>query len=361
MNHYKGKKVICVKFYEKLHLTIERIIIITGSKGGGGKTPVALSVALTLETLNIPTLAADFNFNNPDLLTILHGTNVEERRRNQNFEEKILNTDPYWEISEYLWLTQWNFNTKVGLPSTLDFWGKIKEICTLDFPKKQPKMMVIDTSMNMPLICPPLVEAQNFQSLPTIEIWHLWSPSITLQLGEQERFVRSMSILNRFSKGIEEQMRHIFTPRHYQATSFFGTFSSITKGEFAVTKSVKFKQTNPKPVLFSEMKDVLFANFLPTILNYSLEGNTSIDDVLSDWLYGILQYLKNREYRTNNVIVVPTIIHKIALLVEELTLKPRRTLKSIKKDLGELFEIIYKNFLEERTDDILIYIDSNNL
>lgn len=325
--------------------------MVTGSKGGGGKTPVAASIALALHKQGIPVLAADFNFNNHDLLTIFHGMNVLKRRKMGILKDYELNGDPYWQIADDFWLTQWHSVMDLGLPSTGQMWEKIQQICDLNFPsEKQPKVVIFDTNVTLPLICPPMAKIQDYAGLPQLEVWHLWSPSIVLQLNEQDRFVRSIEVLNRFSQGFEQRMTHIFTPRHFNTTSFFGTFSSIAKGEFNLTKNINYKQANPKPILFSEIKDVLFANFLPDILNYSPDDDIDVQEMLSDWLKLIMENLKKREYKTNNVIVVPTVVHNIALLVEKLTLKPRRTTETVIEDLGSLYDIVYEHFKNNRPE-----------
>jgi len=331
-------------------LAIKKIIMITGSKGGGGKTPVSISVATALHELGVPILACDFNFNNHDMLTVFLGSNIKERKTKGWLSEKIIGVDPYWRISENFWISRWNSIMNLGLPSTTELWNKVRELVNLKFPENQPEIMVFDTNLTLPLICPPTNQAGDYQDLPPIEVWHLWSPSIVLQLDEQERFVRAISILNRFSANFEKNMTHIFTPRHFNSTSFFGTFSSVIKGEFKVTDKAKFKQTNPKPILFNEIKDALFANFLPQILNYNPSDSSNIDEILGMWLKKIIEKLEQREYLTNNVVVVPTIVHRIALLVEELTLKPRRTLDTIREDIGSLYKIILEHIKENRTD-----------
>lgn len=48
--------------------------------------------------------------------------------------------------------------------------------------------------------------------------------------------------------------------------------------------------------------------------------------------------------------IVPTVVHKIALLVEELTLKPGRTLDSCRDDLGSLYDIIHEHFVKYKQD-----------
>ena len=330
-------------------MAVERIIVITGSKGGGGKTPVAISVALSLEKLKVPVMLSDFNFNNADSFSILYGTNVSQRKKKRWLGEQVVNNEAVWRISENLWLTKWKSVINLGLPSTTEFWEKIRKLSQLQLGENSPKVMVIDTNMTMPLICLPETKVQEFQNLPIIEVWHLWSPSIILQLGEQERFIRAITNLNRFSQGFEERMVHIFTPRHYTAISLKNTMSTLFKGEFSIGKQVKFKQTNPKPIKFNELKDALFANFLPNILNYST-SNKSIEDLLNEWLKNIAKKIEEREYRTNNIIMVPTVVNSIALLVEELTLKPRKTLESISEDMGTLFEIIFQFIITNREE-----------
>jgi hypothetical protein len=263
-------------------------------------------------------------------------------------EEQVIDTDPFWRISENFWVTRWNSVMNLGLPNTNELWDKILELSKIELPENSPKVMVFDTNLTLPLICPSPTTIQNYPDLPEVEVWHLWSPSIVLQIGEQERFVKAINLLNRFNNGFEERMTHIFTPRHFNSTSVFGTFSSIMKGEFRVTKNMKLKQTNPKPITFNEIKDALFADFLPKILNYKPNEQTKIDEILNIWLEKIIEVLENREYNTDNVVVVPTIVNRIALLVEELTLKPRRTLKSIKNDLGSLYDIVLKHISENR-------------
>lgn len=324
--------------------------MITGSKGGSGKTPVAMSVALSLNQLNVPVLACDFNFNNHDMLTVFQGTNIEERKTKNWLNETIIGIDPFWRVTENFWIARWNSIMNLGLPSTTELWDKILELTKVQFPDGQPKVMIFDTNLTLPLICPPTAKAQDYGELPEIEVWHLWSPSIALQFDEQERFVKAINLLNRFNNGFEERMTHVFTPRHYSAGNMFGTFSSLIKGEFKVAKKAKLKQSNPKPILFSDIKDALFANFISNILNYNPNSTTKIDEILTLWLKRIIEVLENREYLTDNVVIVPTIVHKIALLVEELTLKPRRTLDTIRKDLGSLYEIVLKHITDHRSD-----------
>lgn len=331
-------------------MTIERIILVTASKGGGGKTPTALSIALTLNQLGVPVLACDFNFNNHDLLTILHGANVVERQEKDMIREVTIGSDHYWQIDHNFWLTRWNSIMELGLPSISSFWKKVRMMSNAEFPGSEPKVMVIDSNLTLPLICPPQTELDSYRDLPQIEVFHLWSPSITLQLNEQDRFVKAIDQLNRFSPGFEERLTHVFTPRHYNSPSLFGTLASITRGEFAVTRQVKYKQTKPKPIRFDELKDSLFASFIPTVLHYDESSGSTIQKILRQWLENIIEELKNREYLTNNVLIVPTVVHKIALLVEELTLKPGRTFETCRQDLGTLQEIIYNHFKSFRQD-----------
>ncbi|RMG38478.1 MAG: hypothetical protein D6732_05340 [Methanobacteriota archaeon] len=341
-------------------MAVERIIVITGSKGGGGKTPVAISVALSLEKLKIPVMLSDFNFNNADSFSILHGTNVAERKKKRWLNEMEKDDESIWRISEYLWLSKWKSVANLGLPSTVEFWEKVRKLASMDLGEKSPKVMILDTNLTLPLICLPETKVHEFQNLPTVEAWHLWSPSIVLQLGEQERFIRAITNLNRFSQGFEERMVHIFTPRHYTAISIRNTMSTLLKGEFSLTKTVKFKQSNPKPIKFNELKDALFANFLPNILNFSANNNTTIEELLVDWLKKIIEKVESREYRTNNLIIVPTVVNSIALLVEELTLKPRKTLKTIAEDLGTLFEVI-QQFITSNKEDLVVYSEQPTL
>ncbi len=332
-------------------MAIERIIIVTGSKGGGGKTPVAISIALSLEKLGIPTMMCDFNFNNADSFSILYGTNVEYRKKQRWLNELQIDDEQVWRIAENFWLTKWKNIANLGLPSTVEFWTKIKNLANLRFVENEPKVMVLDTNLTMPLICLPETKVHEFQDLPIVEVWHLWSPSIVLQLGEQDRFIKALTNLNRFSQGFEERMVHIFTPRHYTANSMMNTVNSLLKGEFTISKRVKYKQSNPKPIKFNELKDALFANFLPNILNYSASGETTIEQLLVDWLKKIVDTIEKREYRTSNIIIVPAVVNRIALLVEELTLKPRKTMETVAEDLGTLFEIIH-DFIKDNRDDL---------
>lgn len=295
-------------------------------------------------------MACDFNFNNHDLMTILHGTNIRERQDADFIEEIVIGVDYYWKIKKDFWLTQWNSILELGLPSISSFWEKVRVMCKAEFPGTEPKVMVIDSNLTLPLICPPSTKLDSYRDLPPVEVYHLWSPSITLQLNEQDRFIRAIDQLNRFSPGFEERLTHVFTPRHYSSNSLFGTLASITKGEFNVTKKIKYKQTNPKPIKFDEIQDSLFASFIPTVLHYDENAGTTIQKILQRWLENIIDVLKKREYLTNNVIIVPTVVHKIALLVEELTLKPGRTMESTRDDLGTLYDIIREHFVKYRQD-----------
>lgn len=361
LENEKQNKLVKLTENEDIKISIEKIIMITGSKGGGGKSPCAISVAMALHELNVPILACDFNFNNHDMLTVFLGTNIEERRDNNWLEEHVIGVDPFWRISNNFWITRWNSIMNLGLPSTTELWDRILQLAQTKFPDNQPKVMVFDTNLTLPLICPPVMKVQDYGELPEIEVWHLWSPSIALQIDEQDRFVKAINLLNKFNPGFEKRMTHIFTPRHFTTTNVFGTFSSLIKGEFNITKKAKFKQSNPKPILFSELKDALFANFISTILNYNPNSDTKIDEILSMWLKRVIEVLEHREYLTDNVIIVPTIVHKIALLVEELTLKPRRTLDTIKKDLGTLYEIMIKHISENRSEMIQSYSKNRNV
>ncbi|MCY3411048.1 MAG: hypothetical protein INQ03_05350 [Candidatus Heimdallarchaeota archaeon] len=334
---------------------IDRIILVTASKGGGGKTPTALSIALALNDLGIPVLAADFNFNNHDLLTILHGTNIKIRQEEDLMRPVEIGSDTFWRMKRNFWLTQWNSIMELGLPSISSFWNKIRMLSRTEFPDMEPKVMVIDSNLTLPLLCPPLTEIDSFRDLPPVEVFHLWSPSITLQLNEQDRFVKAINLLNRFNPGFEERLTHVFTPRHYAANSLFGTLASITKGEFAVTKQIKYKQSTPRPIRFSEIKDSLFASFIPNVLHYDESSGSTIQKILQQWLERIIEKLKMREYLTNNVIIVPTVVHKIALLVEELTLKPGRTLDTCRADLGSLYNIILDHFMSYRQEILSEY------
>jgi hypothetical protein len=94
----------------------------------------------------------------------------------------------------------------------------------------------------------------------------------------------------------------------------------------------------------------LFASFIPTVLHYDESSGSTIQKILQQWLERIIEKLKEREYLTNNVLIVPTVVHKIALLVEELTLKPRRTLDSCRDDLGSLYDIIYEHFVKYKQE-----------
>ena len=327
--------------------------MVTGSKGGGGKTPVAASIALALHALKVPIIACDFNFNNHDLLTIFHGMNVLERKSKGWDKEYVFGVDPFWRIDTRFWLTRWRSTSDLGIPSTVSMWQKIRELSQVEFPVgSEPKVMIFDTNLTIPLLCPPPTQLQEFQDIPDIEVWHLWSPAIVLQLEEQERFTRAIDLLKRVNPGFEDRMTHVFTPRHHQASGFFGTFTSLARGEFSVTKSLKFKQANPKPITFSEMKSVLFADFFREILNYRSYDEIDIDELLARWLEGIIKNLEEREYLTNNVLIVPTVVHNIALLVEKLVLKPRRTLESTREDLGRLYEIIKSHFEIHRAEFI---------
>ncbi len=336
-------------------MTIDRVILVTASKGGGGKTPAALSIALALSEMGVPVLACDFNFNNADLLTILHGTNVMQRQENDMLKEIEIGSDRFWRIKNNFWLTQWNSILELGLPSISSFWKKVRMLSNYEFPDSEPRVMVIDSNLTLPLICPPQTELDAYRDLPKIEVFHLWSPSITLQLNEQDRFVKAIDQLNRFSPGFEERLTHVFTPRHYQSATLFGTLASITKGEFSVTKQIKYKQSNPKPITFNELKDSLFASFIPKVLHFDESSGSTIQKILKQWLENIIDELKNREYLTNNVLIVPTVVHKIALLVEELTLKPGRTFETCRDDLGSLYEIILNHFQKYRQDILSEY------
>lgn len=239
---------------------------------------------------------------------------------------------------------------ELGLPSISSLWEKVRMMSKTEFPSIAPKVMVIDSNLTLPLICPPRTELDAYRDLPPIEVFHLWSPSITLQLNEQDRFIKAIDQLNRFSPGFEDRLTHVFTPRHYSSSSLFGTLASITKGEFSVTRKLKLKQLNPKPIKFAEIKDSLFASFIPTVLHYNEEAGSTIQKILQSWLENIMQTLQNREYLTNNVLIVPTVVHKIALLVEELTLKPGRTMDSSREDLGALYTVIKDHFVNYRQD-----------
>ncbi len=324
---------------------MKKIILVTGAKGGGGKTPVAISLALSYYKHNIPTLVCDFNFNNHDLFTIIYGANIRSRKHEGILDPIELENEYFWKISNDtpMWLGRWNSILELGLPSITTMWEKIRKFTKLNFPDKI-EVMIIDTNLTFPLICPPLTKIDSFLDLPPIHLYHLHSPSITLQLDEQERFTKAMDIMNRFSPGFEQRMVHIFTPRHHSANTLGGKISSLGKGEFNIANSSKLKNKEKlpaKPVLFKDLKSVLFRNYIQQILNFKDSGSSeNLQLLLQDWFNHIYEFLNERDFQTSNVIIIQTVINRIAMLVEELSIKPRRTLESIERDLGTMVKVI---------------------
>ncbi len=325
-----------------------KVIIITGSKGGGGKTPMSISVAVSYAEAGKNTLLCDFNFNNADTFTIIASSEVSNRKSNGWLEAVEKDGEMFWQINQNFWLNRWRNVLSLGLPSIESFWQKIYKISQMEYNAFRPEVIVVDTNLNLPLICVPETKVKDFDFLPPIEVWHLWSPSIVLQIGEQERFKRAITNLKKFNHGFEERMVHIFTPRHYSATNLMGTFSSLTRGTFRVTKQKKYKQRNPKPLLFDELQDVLFIDFLPVVLNYNPEEKPDLNMFVKTWLEKIIETASNRETKPNNLIVVPSVVNSVALLVEDLTLKPQKTLETLKNDLGSIYVAVNSFILENR-------------
>ncbi len=324
---------------------VDRIIMVTGSKGGGGKTPLALSLILSYENLGYNVIAVDLNFNNADLFAILHGTNLEQRSLEGNDRVKEELAMPYWQISEKIRLISWDYTKILGLPNTEELWNFITSIgssLTQDLNGKT--VIVADSNLTLPLLCPPLQKLQEWE-LDPVEVWHIWSPSVVLNLTEQERFTTAMDVLKRFSPGFEERLHHVFTPRFHMSENFLGNLAMWARGERRLVKQNRnYGGTQPKPILFNEIKDALFANYLVELLNWK-QDETSTEWLMKTWLENIVSTLEKRNVPASNVIVIPSMIARIALFVEELALKPNKTIETLKKDLEPIYEIVSQNIM----------------
>ncbi len=322
---------------------VDRIVIVTGSKGGGGKTPLALSLILSYESLGYNVIAVDLNFNNADLFAILQGTNLEERAQKGNSQVKEELDLPYWQISDKIRLVSWDYTKTLGLPNTEELWNFLSKISSSLSQDLTGKTVIIaDSNLTLPLLCPPLQKLQAWD-LDPLEVWHIWSPSVVLNLSEQERFTTAMDVLKRFSSGFEDRLHHVFTPRFHMSENFLGNLSMWARGEKRLVKQKRsYGGSQPKPIQFNEIKDALFANYLVELLNWK-QDETSTEWLMKTWLENIVSSLEQREVPASNVIVIPSMIAKIALFVEELALKPNKTIDSLKNDLGPIYEIVAQN------------------
>ena len=325
-------------------------MLVTGSKGGGGKTPLALSLALAYNEINWNVICVDLNFNNSDFFSILSGVNLlfrEANNWNQLQEDMAI---PYYFIAENMVLTSWDQNQRLGLSSTSEIWDYLTALIEQFrefFQNSRPSIIIADTNLTLPLLCPPLTRLQDWDELPPVEVWHIWSPSIILQLGEQARFEKAIDILKRFSKGFESRLHHVFTPRAHVPTSFFKTMKSWARGEHEVARSPRSKQIlKTKVIPFDSIKSSLFAPYLVTILNESPQRQDP-DWLMRTWLENIIEHLNSLGGIPKNVIIIPTMINRLALFVEDLVLKPHRTLLTMRNDLAEMYQKVKETIIQE--------------
>ena len=329
----------------------KKVILVTGSKGGGGKTPIATALTLAYSELGYTVLAADFNFNNSDLYSILIGTNLGYQQATSR-SRPISPTASFeiWNITETLSISKWEKTTKLGLPSTEDLWTRIEAYA--NELGDQYDIIIVDTNLTLPLLCPPLTSLQQW-NLPPLEVWHIWSPSIVLQVGEQERFDQAIDILKRFSPGFEERLHHVFTPRFYVPSQMRKLIQGWATGHFGITRRQykKFKGTAPKPVLFSDIRDALFASYLLQLFNFGQEG--SVEELMKEWLENIFDTLQERSNPPSNVVLIPSVIAELALFVERLVLKPQRTDDLLRGELGKVYVIVKAHVERQLQDDPL--------
>jgi hypothetical protein len=179
---------------------LNRLKIITGFKGGVGKTLTALSLLISEIRNNAKILAVDCNANNQDLTDILTNMYDEDRKSIKNYMRwEFLIDDTKKKLVAIAPIeSQW---------SGIDLWGFINQLLLNE--KNTASVGIVDTHLSITHFSAPQWKVDDLE-LETYFIWNLASPD---KKDEIKKIIKSIKNLeDAFKKYKASNQIHIFNP-----------------------------------------------------------------------------------------------------------------------------------------------------
>ena len=326
----------------------KRVYVITASKGGSGKTPLALSIYLVSVFLNRPIVGIDLNMNNPDFSDILKMTQNEENEPPITVSQKILESTSYnvQKINDAAYIA---YNENPVLISVKDFWNELYDIL-IENETTANLDAIVDTAFNFYTITPPinqklidLFEQRDFY------FFHIWSPATGMKSDSSyfgtSRFEDYKIVANRLrqisSENIEERIIHCFTPKVFIDRKLVSLFRYWKSGVFQYHK-LKYEFTD-RIMTLDDIQILLENMALELLKNPTQTLSLSHAAFLEAWVDVLKKYLDTHfNSRTpKNLLLIPNVYVSLATISVDLILQFSKTLETIKNNLGRFYEDIY--------------------
>lgn len=317
--------------------------IITGAKGGVGKTLLALSSTLHYVEEGDNILCLDLNFENPDFSRILELLPAEE---NVESAGKLQFAHFYFNNRKALLLRPTNVNNIPG--GAIGFWNSIRDALreSNDIHKFDPDAIVIDTNLHFASLLRVTTENVRDRTLKRIKsliiendifqfnLWYVWTLASLHKNSHDPAVIRRN--MRYFDDGLKDHFKssvnfvHVLNPfvllgpnsllgKHNSEIPSFKTLLNVPPG-----KGIDWDS-------FYETASSTLYEMLPGHTN-DLKG---IFDVIGD---EILKKSKNR--RPENLFVIPIFDDKVVSFTDSLISEPQVTLEDIRMNLSSILNYI---------------------
>lgn len=327
----------------------KKVFIVTASKGGSGKTPLALSLYLACVFSGKRVAGLDLNINNPDFSDILKMTG-EALSKSPLFivSQRAINSIRYnvLRVEEDALIA---FNEYPRMISVKDLWHEIYDLLIVN-EATAGFDAVIDTGFNFYVIEPPINDMTNelFKKYEFF-FFHIWSISSGIKKDNPKyktsRLDNFQIVINRFRQlnglPIDGNIIHCFTPQVFVDRNIASLLKYWKSGEFMYQK-LKFGLSD-KILTFKQLRTLLDRISIE-ILKFP-GGTYGLDHrkIMEVWVDVVKAFIKDNFARKmpQNLLLVPNVYVSLATIATDLMLLPGKTLEAIKKKLGKFYDEIH--------------------
>jgi len=325
-----------------------KVFVITASKGGSGKTPLALSLYLAAVFSGRKILGIDMNMNNPDFSDILK-TTVDLKSGSQPFllTQGVVGAFRYsvLRLRDNALIA---FNERPTLIGIKDFWDTIYELLVSN-NSTNGFDAVIDTGYNFYAIEPPINDKMNklFHECE-FYFFHIWSISSGMKRNSYNyatsRLENFKITMHKFSQlrgsAIDGNVVHCFTPQVFVDRSIGSLLKFWRTGEF-LYHDINLRITDK--VLTFDMLQKLLKKIAQEILKYPL-GTYTLDHkrILEVWTTVIKDFVKEHfsMQMPQNLLLVPNVYVNLATIASDMILQVGKTFRVLEERLGKFYDDI---------------------
>ena len=318
----------------------KEVVIVTGGKGGTGKSVFALCLLLEAVDRGWRSVGIDLNVNNPDLAEILRTTHLAVPH------EKVDRTPADLDYA---------YSLEQVVPQRLygvipyrqfrlfDIKYFYRFIANVVDTEREARFFVVDTGLNLPLVTPSMDPPLPGETHFTFA--HIWSLVPGIRPSEKEALDRSLVKMRQvFGADFDASLVHIFSPRFFVPRGSKALLRYHFQGQFHVASVSQLEKTlnrlerlSPRPLKYEEVLNGII--FEASQRYMSIIGGTralSKERMVQLWMDVILDFLQDLNGYPTNLLVVPTVFYEIAYLVEDLILQTAKTLHSLREKVAGL-------------------------